>query len=160
MKIFGWQCMERRRKGRRAGTSETLEDLLYKGLHEDQISLVPYLQDGSGSEDRTLLFFGGWHVGVNFDCGIQHRAADGHRYLYAYNCTSREDELFDLDSVDAVNLINSPEHVKVREELIYRLGSALQSDPRWVGYWAEFRIARFKDLPKTQGDMQLFTMPD
>lgn len=126
----------------------------------DGVSLVPYLRDGRGSEDRTLLFFGGWHVGVNFDCGIQHRAADGRRYLYAYNCSVKEDELFDLDSVDAGNLINSPEHTKVREELIQRLGSALQSDPRWVGYWSEFRIARFKDLPRTQGDMQLFTMPD
>lgn len=126
----------------------------------DGISLVPYLRDGHGSEDRNLLFFGGWHVGVNFDCGIQHRAADGHRYLYAYNCTSREDELFDLDSVDAVSLINNPEHAKVREELIHKLGTALQSDPRWVGYWAEFRIARYKDLPKTKGDMQLYTVPD
>jgi hypothetical protein len=28
-----------------------------------------------------------------------------------------------------------------------------------VGYWSEFRIARYNDLPKTTGDMQLFTMP-
>jgi arylsulfatase A-like enzyme len=125
----------------------------------DGISLVPYLRDGHGSEDRTLLFFGGWHVGVNFDCGIQHLAHDGHRYLYGYNCTSRQDELFDLDSVDAVNLIDSPQHAQVRAELIDRLGAALQADPRWVGYWSEFRIARYNDLPKTTGDMQLFTMP-
>lgn len=124
----------------------------------DGVSLIPYLRDGLGSEDRTLLFFGGWHVGVNFDCGIQYRARDGHRYLYAYNCTSREDELFDLDSADAVNLIHSPQHAKVREELIHRLGAALQADQRWVGYWAEFRIARYDDLPKTTGDMQLFTL--
>ena len=126
----------------------------------DGVSLVPYLRDGHGSEDRTLLFFGGWHVGVNFDCGIQHRAQDGHRYLYAYNCTSSEDELYDLDSVDAVNLIRSADHAKVRKELILRLGAALQADPRWVGYWSEFRIAKFKDLPKTEGDMQLFALPD
>jgi len=126
----------------------------------DGMSLVPYLQDGKGSEDRTLLFFGGWHVGVNFDCGMQHRASDGHRYLYSYNCTSTFDELYDLDNVDAVNLIDSSNHAHIRKELINLLGEALQTDPRWVGFWAEFRIARFDDLPKSKGDMQLFTKPD
>lgn len=142
--------------------SQTLLDFagIKPEAKHDGISLLPYLENGRGSEDRSLLFFGGWHVGVNFDCGIQHLAHDGHRYLYAYNCTSDFDELYDLDSNDAVNLIRSAEHAKVREELIHRLGAALQSDPRWTGYWAEFRIARFKDLPKTEGDMQLFTMPD
>jgi arylsulfatase A-like enzyme len=123
----------------------------------DGVSLAPYLRSGNGSEDRTLLFFGGWHVGVNFACGLQRRASDGHRYLYSYNCTSTFDELYDLDSVDAVNLIGSADHAHIRKELIKLLGEALQADPRWVGYWAEFRIARFDELPKTAGDMQLFT---
>jgi arylsulfatase A-like enzyme len=126
----------------------------------DGISLLPALKSGQCDESRTLLFFGGWHVGVNFDCGVQHRAADGHRYLYAYNCTSQVDELFDLDSVDAANLIEKPEYASVRAELIHRLGTALSSDPRWAGYWAEFRVARFQDLPMAAGDMQLFTVPD
>jgi len=125
----------------------------------DGVSLVSYLRDGKGSEERTLLFFGGWHVGVNFACGLQHLMSDGHRYLYAYNCSSTFDELYDLDSVDAVNLIDSPDHAAIRKELIGRLGYALQADPRWVGFWAEFRIARFDALPKTTGDMQLFTAP-
>lgn len=121
----------------------------------DGISLLPALRTGKGVADRTLLFFGGWHVGVNFDCGIQHRAADGHRYLYSYNCTSPVDQLFDLDSNDAANLIDSPQYAAVRKELIQRLGTALQADPRWAGYWAEFRVARYQDLPKTRSDMQL-----
>jgi arylsulfatase A-like enzyme len=125
----------------------------------DGVSLLPYLRNGTGSEDRTLLFFGGWHVGVNFACGIQHRTSDGHRYLYAYNCTSTVDELYDLDSEDAVNLIDNEDLKSTREELIRKLGAALQADPRWVGFWAEFRIARFNSLPKEAGDMQLFTMP-
>jgi arylsulfatase A-like enzyme len=123
----------------------------------DGVSLLSYLRDGKGSEERTLLFFGGWHVGVNFACGIQHLGQDGHRYLYAYNCTSTADELYDLDSEDAVNLIDSPEHSRVRDELIRRLGTALERDPRWIGFWSEFRIARFSSLPKEAGDMQLFT---
>ena len=126
----------------------------------DGVSLLPAIENGHGEEDRTLLFFGGWHVGVNFDCGIQHRASDGRRYLYSYNCTSRVDELFDLDSEDATNLIDKPEYAQLRREVIQRLGTALQSDPRWLGYWAEFRIAKFSELPKSEGDMQLFTVPD
>ena len=126
----------------------------------DGRSLLPALADGQSDEARTLLFFGGWHVGVNFDCGIQHRAADGRRYLYSYNCTSQVDELFNLDSEDAVNLIAMPEYAQIRKELIHRLGAALSADPRWAGYWAEFRVARFNDLPMAGGDMQLFTMPN
>lgn len=125
----------------------------------DGISLLPALQSGQPIEERALLFFGGWHVGVNFSCGIQRRAADGRRYLYSYNCTSEVDELFDLDSEDATNLIQRPEYAAVRGELIQYMGAALRADPRWAGYWAEFRIARFQDLPRTQGDMQLYAMP-
>ena len=141
--------------------SQTILDLagIRPEAQFDGISLLPALGGAPGDEERTLLFFGGWHVGVNFDCGIQHRAADGHRYLYSYNCTSAVDELFDLDSNDAVNLIDKPELAAVRKELIRRLGTALQSDPRFAGYWAEFRVARYFDLPKTTGDMQLFAMP-
>lgn len=50
--------------------------------------------------------------------------------------------------------------LEVRKKLIQWLGVALQSDPRWIGYWSEFRIARFDALPQTEGDMQLFTTPD
>jgi arylsulfatase A-like enzyme len=98
----------------------------------DGMSLLPAIATGHGDEDRTLLFFGGWHVGVNFDCGIQRRAANGHRYLYSYNCTSQVDELFDLDSNNAVNLIDDPAHSGIRSELIQRLGAALSSDPRAI----------------------------
>jgi arylsulfatase A-like enzyme len=123
----------------------------------DGVSLLPALKSGRGTEERTLLFFGGWHVGVNFDCGIQHRASDGRRYLYSYNCTSSVDELFDLDSADAVNLAGDPHYAQIRKELIRVLGTALQSDPRWLGFWSEFRLAHFADLPETQGDMQMYT---
>ncbi len=126
----------------------------------DGISLLPALANGQIDEARTLLFFGGWHVGVNFDCGIQHRAADGRRYLYSYNCTSQIDELFDMDSEDATNLIDKPDYAHIRTELIHKLGYALSADPRWAGYWAEFRVARFSDLPIAAGDMQLFTVQE
>lgn len=125
----------------------------------DGVSLLPYLESGQGDQERALFFFGGWHVGVNFCCGIGRRAADGRRYLYGYNCTSAVDELYDLDSPDAENLIDRGQLAPVREELVRALGEALAADPRWTGYWAEFRIARYASLPKTGGDQQLFTKP-
>jgi arylsulfatase A-like enzyme len=141
--------------------SQTLLDTA--GIHAvakfDGISLLPQMQHAEEPKERTLLFFGGWHVGVNFACGIQHQFPDGRQFLYAYNCSSPVDELYDLKSDDAVNLIDQKEYASVREEMTHRLGAALQSDPRWVGYWSEFRVARFASLPQPKGDMQLFTAP-
>jgi arylsulfatase A-like enzyme len=125
----------------------------------DGVSLLPLLHGGKVTREGPLLFFGGWHVGVNFACGIEQRMPDGRLFLYSYNCSSPEDELYDLNSVDATNLIHDPAYASIREQMIRALGSALQRDPRWVGYWAEFRIARYEDLPRTGGDMQLFTKP-
>lgn len=122
----------------------------------DGKSLVPHLKGASKADDRNLLFFGGWHVGVNFPCGIQQWNPDGSHYLYSYNCSSPVDELYDLNSVDAENLAQKPEHAALRKRMIERLGGALREDPRWGGYWSEFRIAQYSDLPKSQGDMQLF----
>jgi arylsulfatase A-like enzyme len=124
----------------------------------DGISLMPVLRSEPLS-DRNLLFFGGWHVGVNFACGIEHRMPDGRHYLYAYNASSPNDELYDMQAVDAENLIDRPEYANVRDEMIRRLGAELERDPRWIGYWAEFRVARYNLLPKTAGDMQLFAKP-
>ena len=125
----------------------------------DGVSLKSALT-GSPLEKRgPLLFFGGWHVGVNFACGLESRTPDGRHFVYAYNCSSPHDELYDLDAEDAVNLIGDPQYAAVRKAMIREMGALLQSDPRWVGYWAEFRIARFADLPRTEGDMQLFTKP-
>jgi arylsulfatase A-like enzyme len=125
----------------------------------DGVSLLPALRSGQVSRRGPLLFFGGWHVGVNFACGLQHHTADGRHFLYAYNCSSPNDELYDMSSEDAVNLIDDPAYSTIRAEMIRLLGEQLQSDPRWGGYWAEFRIARYASLPKTNGDMQLFTKP-
>jgi hypothetical protein len=125
----------------------------------DGISLLPTLAGKAVERKGPLLFFGGWHVGVNFACGLGHRMPDGRYFLYAYNLSSAYDELYDMDSEDAVNLINDPAYKDIREDMIRKLGDALQHDPRWIGYWAEFRIARYASLPKTTGDMQLFTKP-
>jgi arylsulfatase A-like enzyme len=141
--------------------SQTLLDAagILPEAKRDGVSLLPLMKDGKITREGPLLFFGGWHVGVNFACGLEHRMPDGRHFLYAYNCTSPNDELYDLASQDAPNLITNPAYAGVRETMIRELGVALQEDPRWVGYWAEFRIARYESLPKTNGDMQLFTKP-
>lgn len=125
----------------------------------DGISLAPALRGEPLQRPNRLLFFGGWHVGVNFACGLEHRTVDGRHFLYGYNLSSPNDELYDMQAVDAVNLIDDPQHANVREEMIRLLAEELQRDPRWIGYWAEFRVARYNFLPKTNGDMQLFTKP-
>lgn len=126
----------------------------------DGHSLLPLLK-GAGQKlpRRSLLFFGGWHVGVNFACGLQHTRDDGRQFVYTYNASSPHDQLYDLDAVDAVNLIDAPEYEETRRTMLRMLGDALQADPRWVGYWSEFRVARYADLPRATGDMQMFTQP-
>lgn len=125
----------------------------------DGVSLWRVLAGEPVPKRSPLLFFGGWHVGVNFACGLQHVFPDGRHFLYAYNCSSPQDELYDLHSEDAVNLVGDPNHSHIRDEMIRLLGAELQKDPRWIGFWAEFRIARYNLLPKSTGDMQLFTKP-
>ncbi|MEG9436323.1 sulfatase-like hydrolase/transferase [Edaphobacter sp. HDX4] len=125
----------------------------------DGISLLPALAGRPVTRHGSLLFFGGWHVGVNFACGLQHRTPDGGHFLYAYNASSPNDEMYDMHSDDAVNLIDDPKYAPVREQMILALGEELQRDPRWIGFWAEFRVARYNSLPRTNGDMQLFTKP-
>lgn len=121
----------------------------------DGNSLMPYLYGAETPADRDLIFTSGWHVGVNFACGIQKRDRNGTHYLYAYNTSSQIDELYDLNEVEAENLARKPEHAKLRREMIGHLGEAIQKDPRWLGYWASFRVDHFSELPRVFGDMQL-----
>lgn len=121
----------------------------------DGQSLMPYL-DGTGSPtDRDFLFECGWHVGVNFACGIQRWQSNGNHHLYTYNLSSTVDELYDLNSIDPANLAQSPEHAKLHAEMIQKLGTILEKDPRWLGYWHSFRLDHYFDLPKPKGDLQI-----
>lgn len=121
----------------------------------DGQSLIPLMQQESTPSDRDMIFSCGWHVGVNFSCGIQQWDGKGNHHLYAYNTSSRVDELYDLNAVEAENLAQEPQHAKLRREMIDRLGTLLQSDARWGGYWASYRLNNFFELPKRPGSMQL-----
>jgi arylsulfatase A-like enzyme len=122
----------------------------------DGRSLIPYLEGTGTPSDRELLFECGWHVGVNFACAIQRWERGGGHHLYTYNLSSTVDELYDLNSVDAENLVQRPEHAKLHSEMVARLGAFLARDPRWIGYWHSLRIDHYFELPKPEGDVQMF----
>lgn len=122
----------------------------------DGRSLLPVLQGTERATNRELLFECGWHVGVNFACAFQHWTPGDSHHLYTYNCSDRQDELYDLSSDDAENLASKPEFAKLRSEMIGRLGAFLSRDPRWIGYLHSFRIDHYFDLPKPAGDIQMF----
>lgn len=121
----------------------------------DGESLIPHIEGTATAADRDLIFSCGWHVGVNFACGIQQWDGKGNHHLYAYNAASNIDELYDLNAIEAENLAQELRYAELKGEMINRLGTLLQSDPRWGGFWAPFRIDKFSELPKRRGSMQL-----
>lgn len=121
----------------------------------DGQSLIPFLKQGAAPADRDLIFSCGWHVGVNFACGIQRWDGKGNHHLYSYNASSHIDELYDLNAVEAENLAQDPHHAGLRTEMIERLGALLRSDPRWGGFWMSYRLKRFFELPKRPGSLQM-----
>lgn len=121
----------------------------------DGQSLLPLLRGEARLGDRPLLFECGWHVGVNFACAVQKRFPSGGHFLYTYNCSSTVQELYDLDSNDAVNLVADPARAAIRKELVAKLGAILESDARWQCYRNTFRLDHFFDFPARPGDLQL-----
>jgi arylsulfatase A-like enzyme len=116
----------------------------------DGVSLLPLLQ-GQPHTPKPFIAECGWHVTANFACAMH----DG-RYVYSYNLAGGP-ELYDLQEDDPVNLAASavPAHVSARAGLVDRLGTFLQSDPRWQCYWSPFRLDHYASLPKPGGDLQL-----
>ncbi len=122
----------------------------------DGQSLTPYLAGTGTPADRELVFECGWHVGVNFACAVQRWQPGGAHHLYAYNCSSTVDELYDLNDMDPKNLAGRAEFRRLHSEMVSRMGAILERDPRWIGYWHSFRIDHYFDLPKPAGDVQMF----
>ncbi|MBW8077421.1 MAG: sulfatase-like hydrolase/transferase [Gallionella sp.] len=120
----------------------------------DGQSLIPYLREEFVPVDRDMIFSCGWHVGINFACGIQRWDNKGNHHLYAFNASSDVDELYDLNKEEAENLAQDGVHAKLKVEMIERLGAVLQADTRWGGYYGPFRLAKFSHLPKSPGSMQ------
>lgn len=123
----------------------------------DGRSLFEHLQPEKSAQNRTLLFFGGWHVGVNYPVGTEMQFADGSHYMYTFDTSSSVDELYDLNSIDAVNLVGNSKYEEVRKQMLLKLADAVEKDPRWLGYWAILRIQKYFELPRSSqnGNMQL-----
>jgi arylsulfatase A-like enzyme len=121
----------------------------------DGQSLMPHFAGTAKAADRDLIFSCGWHVGVNFACGIQRWDGKGSHHLYVYNASSEIDELYDLNAIEAENLAQRPECAALRKEMAERLGSLLQADSRWAAYWASFRLDHFSDVRTIPGDAQV-----
>jgi hypothetical protein len=61
-----------------------------------------------------------------------------------------------LESDNQVNLFYKPEGESIRTELIAQVAKIFSSDPRWLGYWASFRLHNMELLPKADhDDMQM-----
>ncbi len=120
----------------------------------DGRSLLPYIHKEASPADRDLIFSSGWHVGINFACGMQRWDGKGNHHLYAYNPSSHIDELYDLNATEAENMAQDQHHATLKAEMVERLGALLQSDPRWAGYWGPYRLEKFFELPKRPGNMQ------
>ena len=67
------QCQVVRNSGSLLDLSRTLLDLagIISMAKTDGISLVPALNGKALPKRYPLLFFNGWHVGVNFACGLE-----------------------------------------------------------------------------------------
>jgi len=123
----------------------------------DGESLLPYIRGTGVPHNREFLMECGWHVGVNFACGIQRWDRNGQHYLYVYNCSDEVDELYDLNEEEPRNLAGDPGFKKLHQEMVQYLGAFLERDVRWLGYWHSFRIDHYFELPKPGGgDVQMF----
>ena len=122
----------------------------------DGESLVPLLQGLCERTSLQQLFQTGWHVGVNYGAGINHYQDADHHWFYGYNISTGQDELYNMSVNDGLNLIHDPAAAGIRLTMIAKLAQTLQSDPRWLGYWATFRLHMAEFLPKNGDDMQMF----
>ncbi len=123
----------------------------------DGRSLLPHIDGTARPTNRELLFECGWHVGVNFACGIQRWEPGGEHWMYTYNCSDEFDELYDLNAPEPRNLARDSGNRDRYVEMVRYMGEFLERDPRWRGYWHSFRLDRYEELPRQEaGDVQMF----
>ena len=131
--------------------------LSFAGIHPpaymDGVDLTGTLQ-GEHRAELKQIFQTGWHVGVNYGCGYQ-LYKDDQQWFYGYNMCTGNQEIYDINKDDQVNLFYKKEYFKIREEIILELAAILQSDPRWLGYWSAFRLHNAELLPVAAEDMQM-----
>ncbi len=107
------------------------------------------------SSPQPFIFEAGWHVCPNPAVALFAELA-GRRFMYTYNLCDPRDELYDMDDTSYRDLSADPALADVKLELIGRLGSFLESDPRWTCYWHTFRLDKFEQLGRPGGDFQMY----
>ena len=128
--------------------------------HFDGESLLEVLRGTRQRSELQAIFQTGWHVGVNYGCGTHWYQDAEHHWLYGYNITTGEDELYNMAVDDGPNVVAEPEHADLRKRMIQRLAALLEADRRWLGYWCTFRLHKAEDLPRAAGDMQMVKPKD
>lgn len=108
-----------------------------------------------GRPDKAFIFEAGWHVCPNPAVALFAQLA-GRQWMYTYNLCDDRDELYDLDDREYGNRADEPDCAEVKREMVKRLGSFLEADPRWTCYWHTFRLDKFEDLGAPSGDFQMF----
>jgi hypothetical protein len=61
-----------------------------------------------------------------------------------------------VSAADAENLAAKTAFAKTKSEMVARLGAFLQKDARWRGYYSNFSVDHYWDLPRPKGDVQMF----
>ena len=126
----------------------------------DRLDGHDLLQSAAGAPrpaDKPILCEIWSHVVPNPAVGIIFQASDGLPYMYTYNLTSDWDELYRLDGgIRPRTLIADPAARGILHEARLAMDTALQSDERWRGYAAAFRLEYAEALARRVGDSQKF----
>lgn len=123
----------------------------------DGESLLPFVRSDKTEREEPFIFEAGWHVTSNPAVSVQKDIPGRGRYLYTYNVTSPNDELYQLNGNSDRNLAADPEHRGVLTHMIRHLAGILSEDRRWRCYWHSFRLEKQEQLQIESGDTQMFT---
>ena len=102
----------------------------------------------------TQVYQTGVHVGTNYGFAFQIEI-EGQQLFYGYNVTTGYEELYDVNVDDQNNLFDLPHYLAHKPQIVERAAALLQSDSRWSGYWASYRLHNARFLPVNDSDMQM-----
>jgi len=129
---------------------------LHTTEHYDGEDLLPLISENTPRKTLVNIFQTGWHVGVNYGFGINIYEDEQHHWFYGYNISSGYQELYNMSNDVQKNLFYDTQYSETVKNIILKAAELLQSDRRWLGYWATFRLHNAEILPVAKDDMQMF----